>query len=136
MAARDPGVPLRLRDGTVVWLRSIEPDAPAERAEVVATVRDGRDVGRAGYRRVYGPRALLTLTIVEDLWPSGLARELVGSIGAVAAGAGIATFLVRVSVWEDRLLELLVDELGGRSRREGSYVDVDLDAAPHAPRRG
>jgi hypothetical protein len=136
MAAQDPGVPLRLCDGTVVWLRSTEPNAPAERAEIVAELRGGRDVGRAGYRRVYGLRAVLTLTIVEDLWPSGLARELVSSIGAVAAAAGIATFLVRVSVCEDRLLELLVDELGGRSRREGTYVDVDLDAAPHAPRRG
>ena len=121
------GVPRRLRDGTPVWLRTVDPASPVEEhAAIVAEEAAGHAVGRVAYRRVYGPRADLTLAVDDELWPCGLAELLIAGIGPIAAVGGISRFLVRVAVFDERLLALLAGELGTRWRREGSYVDVEL----------
>ena len=134
--ARDaPQRSLRLDDGTVVWLRCSQPAGVRdERAEVVADAIARPGVGRAAYRRVYGPRAVLTVALDEELWPAGLATALIAAIGAIAAAAGISTFLLRVSPTDERLLDVLAGEFAARCRRDGADVDVELDAA--AWRRG
>ncbi len=120
-------VRLRLGDGRPVWLRACV-DKPDEDAEIVAADADGRVVGRAGYRRVYGPRAVLTLTVDDELLSAGLAETMIATISSIAAAADISKLLMRVPLSDDRLLGLLVDGFGARCRRDVSYVDLELDA--------
>lgn len=119
-------VPLRLRDGTPAWLRAWA-DAPGEHAEIVADDAGGRVVGRAEYRRVYGPRAALTLMVDDKLLCAGLAEAMIGTISSIAAAAAISKLLMRVPLCDERLVGLLVD-FGARCRRDASYADIELDA--------
>jgi hypothetical protein len=120
-------VPLRLRDGTPVWLTSTEPaGAGDERAEIVATGVDARVIGRVAYRRVYGPRAVLTLAVDDELSPLGLPEALIASAGLAAAAGGISTFMIRVPTAEYPLLALLVARFGARCTCEPSFVDAEL----------
>lgn len=124
---------LRLRDGTPVWLHASDPaDAHGERAEIVALGRDGCDLGRVGYRRIYGPRAVLTLAVDDESSSRGLAEALIAAVAATAAGAGIATLMIRVAASDERLLGMLARAFAARWRREGSHVDVELRTAPQA----
>ncbi len=125
------GVPLRLGDGVAAWLCSLESaSAPDEHAEVVAEDPGGRVIGRVAYRRIYGLRAELTLTVDATYWNAGLPQTLIGSIGRVAAAGGIARFLMRIPASDERLLRMLVDDFSGRCRLDGSHADVELDALP------
>jgi hypothetical protein len=125
------GVPLRVRDGLVVWMRSLDAaSAPEERAEIVAEDAGGRVVGRVSYRRIYGLRAVLTLTVDDTFWGCGLPEALIGSIGPVAATGGILRFLMRIPASDERLLRMLVDDFAARCRLDGCDADVELDAAP------
>lgn len=119
---------LRLHDGTPVSLRTPWADMPEERAEIVAEDADGRIIGRAEYRRVYGPRAVLTLTVDDKLSRGGLAEPMIATISSIAAAAAISKLLLRVPLSDERLLGWLVDDLGARCRRDASYVEVELDA--------
>ncbi len=124
------GVPLRLRDGLAVWLRSIEAaSASDERAEIVAEDAGGRVVGRVAYRRVYGLRAVLTLTVDETFWHCGLPEALIADIGPMAVAGGISRFLMRIPASDERLLRMLVDDFAARCSLDGSDADVELDAA-------
>jgi len=128
-SAEHPGVPLRLRDGTPVWLRSTElAHARDECAEIVADLAERRVIGRVSYRRVYGPRAVLTLAVDDRYWPLGLSEALIGSIGPLATAAGISKFLIRIPASDDRMLALLVDDFAARCMREGSYIDAEIEA--------
>ncbi len=125
--------PLRLGDGSRVWLRQAEPPGAAdERAEIFAEEARGLVVGRAAYTRVYGPRASLTLYVADAYWP-GLAAALLGILGERAAAGGISTFMLRVPIVDHRLLVLLTDAFAARISREGLYLDVELAVAD--PRR-
>lgn len=126
-AAERARVALRLSDGRPAWLRACA-NRPDEHAEIVAADADGRVVGRAEYRRVYGPRAVLTLTVDDELRCPGLAGAMIAAIASIAAAAEISTLLMRVPLSDDRLLALLADEFGARCRRDVSCVDVELDA--------
>jgi GNAT superfamily N-acetyltransferase len=127
-------VALRLPDDTPVWLRTSCAGTPEEHAAIVAEAAGGRAVGRADYRRVYGSRAVLTLTIDDELRAAGLAQALLGAISDVAAAAGISKLLLRVPRSDEALLGVLVDEFAARFRRAMSYVEVELDAG--AARQG
>jgi hypothetical protein len=127
------GMPVRLRDGTPAWLRACA-DTPEERAEIVAEDADGSVVGRAEYRRVYGLRAALTLTVDDELWCAGLAEAMIATISSIAAAAAISKLLMQVPLSDERMLVVLVDDFGARCRRDVSYVDVELDAGRHAER--
>ena len=125
---------MALRDvGGQITLRDTEPrDACAERAEIVAEDACGLVVGRAAYARVYGPRAALTLEVGEPTWQHGLPAALLGRLGARAAAGGIATFLIRVPLCDERLIALLVGDFAARIRRDASELDTEF-AVP-APR--
>jgi hypothetical protein len=127
------GAPLRLRDGTAVWLRGTGPRDPCdERAEIVAEESRGLAVGRSGYTRVYGPRAALTLDVADPYWQRGLPAALLAVLGRRAATGGISTFMIRVPVVDERLLELLADGCGARLSREGLHLDVEFAVAAPA----
>jgi hypothetical protein len=147
----DPALPLAvtahpaaehvgLRDGTAVWLHSLEPESVRdERAEIAARDGDGRTVGRAGYRRVYGPRAVLTLEADDPLWAAGLPAVLLASAGRCADAGGITTFLIGVSSFDGRLLLLLSGGVLRPSPSRTAYLDIELPvsrslAADVAPR--
>ena len=133
-----PGAePVRLLpgDGSAVRLRAVAGVAGAatgddERAEIVAEDLDGRVLGRAGYARVYGPRAVVTLEVADGLWRGGLPEALLASLCRRAARAGISTLLARVGPRETQLRALLREHLGARVWASGEYVDVELSTAP------
>jgi hypothetical protein len=124
------GVALRVRGGLAVWLCSTDAaSAPDERAEIVAEDAGGCVVGRVAYRRVYGLRAVLTLTVEETFWQCGLPQALIVSIGPMAVTGGISRFLMRIPASDERLLRMLVDDFGARCRLDGCDADVELDAS-------
>lgn len=121
------GEPLCLCDGTPVWLRSTGPATDCdERAELLAEDAGGRAVGRVAYRRVYGPRAVLTLEVDDELWPLGLPEALIAGVGPLAATGGISTLLVRIPESDERLLGLLLDEFAARLMRDMQDVEVEV----------
>jgi GNAT superfamily N-acetyltransferase len=125
---------MRLVDGTAVRLLAApdrRPDSGAgDGASLAAEDRDGRVVGRVSYRRLYGPRAALTLEVDEAFWHRGLPRVLLTDACEAAAACGISTFLVRVRASDVRLLALLREEFAARESRDGDFADVELATAP------
>jgi hypothetical protein len=116
-----------LRDGTLVWPRFAQPpSACEERAEIVAEDAARRVVGSAAYRRVYGPRAVLSLEASDGYWRRGLPAVLLDQIRALAALGGISTLLLRAPVTDERMLALLRGMPGARSRAEDRHVDFEL----------
>ncbi|MEY2514178.1 MAG: hypothetical protein QOJ89_1536 [bacterium] len=116
-----------LRDGTLVWPRFVQPpSACEERAEIVAVDAARRVAGRAAYRRVYGPRAALSLEVGDAYWRRGLPAALLEQIRALAALGGISTLMLRAPASDACMIALLCDELGARSRDEGQEVDIEL----------
>jgi hypothetical protein len=119
--------PVDLRNGSAVWLHAIAPDSVRdERGELAAMDADGRTVGWIAYRRVYGPRAELTLEVDDALWHAGLPEALLGSAGRRADAGGIATFLVSVARSDGRLLLLLSDGVVRASPTRTGWLDVEL----------
>lgn len=122
---------LRLHDGTPVWLRPGAEEDPQTGgpAELVARAADGRTVGRAAYRRVYGPRAELSIEVDDAFWHRDLPAVLIASLREHAAAAGISTLLVNVSASDVRLVALLCQDFAARARRDDARVDVELPCA-------
>ena len=116
-----------LRDGTLVWPRFVQPPSACdERAEIVAEDAARGVVGSAAYRRVYGPRAVLSLEAGDAYWGRGLPAVLLDQIRALAALGGISTLLLRASATDARMLALLCGVGGARSREEDRHVDIEL----------
>lgn len=134
--AVEPGREVRLGDGTTVWLHALEGAPPAEGAVIVAEDAAGMTMGRAGYVRVYGPRAELTLDVAVPLWNGGLPEALVAALCMLAARQGISTFLARIprADPEGGLRTLLVARFAARDERAGDRVDLAIatDAAERA----
>ena len=127
---------LVLRGGLAVRLRESDRDGRPvgdEFACLLAEDAAGLPVGRASYRRVYGPRAVLELHVGEELWHSGLPELLIASLCLHAARAGITTLLARVPARDMALLALLREEFAARETRDGAHVDVELSTAGPAP---
>lgn len=129
---------LTVGGGMAVRLHEVEVEGGAgalgdERACIVADDADGRRVGRVAYRRVYGPRAVLTLDVGEELWHSGLPAVLIVRICLRAARVGITTLLARVPARDMALLALLREDFAAYERRDGAHVDVELSTAVAAP---
>jgi hypothetical protein len=119
--------PFRLHDGTPVCFELAEWDRTAgEGVHLSARDAGGRVVGRASYRRVYGPRAELSVSNDDAFWHRGLPALLIGSLREHAAAAGISTFLLRARASEVRLLALLSGDFAARCSRDGDLVDVEL----------
>lgn len=124
----------QLSDGTPVRLRSICPRAARalgeeDHAGVAADDLGGSTVGWATYTRVYGPRAEVTLRVDQSFWHRGLPEELIGDLGAHAAHAGIATFLVSARAVDLPLLALLRAEFRSRETIDGALVRVEFPTA-------
>jgi hypothetical protein len=107
----------------------------AEERAIAAFDADGRSLGRVEYRRVYGPRAALTLDVEDAHWHRGLPATLLADACAQAAAEGISTFLMRARAGDVRLLALLREEFAAREVRDGAFVDVELATAPRSPAR-
>lgn len=108
--------------------------ASDERA-VAAFDADGRTLGRVEYRRVYGPRAVLTLDIDDAHWHRGLPEMLLADACEHAAADGISTFLMRARAGDVRLLALLREEFAAREVRDGRFAEVDVELATAATTR-
>lgn len=128
---------LFVRGGLAVRLREVDVEGAGvlgdEYACIAAEDREGRTVGRAVYRRVYGPRAELTLEIDDALWHSGLPALLVASLCQHAARVGITKLLARVPARDIVLLALLREDFAGHETRDGTHVDVELSTAVALP---
>jgi GNAT superfamily N-acetyltransferase len=109
-----------------VTLRVSELDPHGERVAVVAEDLSGRPVGRAGYRRVYGPRAELTLDVDRRLWQQGLAEMLLLTVADLAAARGISTLLASLRGLEDRTRTLLVERFGAREMPAADPVGLEI----------
>lgn len=120
---------VRLSDGSAATVRLRMIDPHGDRATVVADDAAGRIAGRAGYRRVYGARAELTLALGDDVWSSGLSEVLVATLGQAAAQQGISRFLVRLPVDDERVRTLLVGRFGAREVRSADSADLELPTA-------
>lgn len=125
-----------LRDGTSIALRTIDVDRRGafcgeEHAAIIAEA-GGRTVGRVGYTRAYGPRALLTLDADEAFWHRGLRELLLARLCARAACVGISTFVIRVRAADVRLVALLPAQFAARGTRDGGHVDLELPTASRA----
>ena len=118
----------RLADGSAVTLRLCTLDR-GDRVTVVAEDAGGRSAGRAGFARVYGPRAELSLALGEDFWCSGLAEVLVATLCHVAAEQGISVLLVRLPVSDARVGTLLVEQFDAREVRAADSADLELATA-------
>jgi len=113
-----------------VWLRpGAEDPRTGGPAELVARDADGRTVGRAAYRRVYGPRAELSIDVDDAFWHRDLPAVLVASLREHAAAAGISTLLMMVPASDVRLVALLCQDFAARARRDGAQVDIELPCA-------
>ncbi len=123
-----------LRDGSVVRLRATDQGAgvaaPGERAGVVAADAEGRTVGQASYRRVYGLRGELTLTVEDEFWERGLPEPLIACLCGLAASFGISTLLIRAPSSDLRLLSLLSDRFAAEGWCDGTQVEVEVATAP------
>lgn len=116
----------READGLGVTLQLRELEARGDRAAVLAEDAGGHVLGHACYRRVYGPRAQLTIGVDDRLWPSRLPGVLVASICAVAAGHGISTLLLSAADSDERLRALVATQSGAREVRSGDTVDLEI----------
>jgi GNAT superfamily N-acetyltransferase len=128
---------LLLRDGTVVWLRTMDLDHErfGERAGIAADIEGGRTVGRVCYRRVYGLRAEMQLEVDDAYWHRGVPELLLARLCVLATCTGISTFLARMPAYDGRLLTLLREAFGARESRDGAYVEIELSTtAPRAIR--
>lgn len=128
--ARPTGETLALADGTVVWLSIGQDDASHEvlgdATAITATAEDGREVARVSYARVYGPRALITITIDDAFWHRGLPEVLLASLCMQAACVGISTFLARAHAADVRLLAMLREQFAARIVRDGAFAEVEF----------
>jgi hypothetical protein len=120
-----------LPDGTTVRLSAIDLDlgpghAFDDRVAVIADDGRGRVIGRASFRRVYGPRAVFALEVGPDMWHLGLPGILVERLCERAAQAGIAVFVARVPAAQLELLALLRASFAARQTRDGTHVDVEF----------
>ena len=122
----DLGSTAWLRDGSALTLSVIELDPHGDRVAVVAEDVSGRAVGSAGYSRVYGRRAELTLDVDRRLWHRGLAETLLLTLADLAAARGIATLLVPLRGLEDRTRALLVERFGAREAPAADPVDLEI----------
>lgn len=135
--AAHSGAIVRLHDGTLVRLTLDEPGVvPGERAELSARDAGEQLVGRVAYRRVYGPRAELSIDVDDAYWHRGLPALLIGSLRERAAAAGISTFLVTAGASDVRLLALLSGDFGARCTRDGALVRGELACGPPTPAGG
>jgi hypothetical protein len=122
-----------LLDGTLVWPRFVQPPSACEECAEVVVEDAARGVaGRAAYRRVYGPRAALSLEVGDAYWRRGLPLALLEQIRALAALGGISTLMLRAPASDRRLHALLCGELGARSYDDGHDVDIELPVVPRA----
>lgn len=113
-----------------MWLRAMRRPRSRDAAAVIAEDADRHVVGRAGYRRVYGPRADLTLDVPHGVRRRDLAAMLVCDLGARAAESGISTFLMRVRADDRALLALLHDDFGAISwNLDDGHVELELSVA-------
>jgi hypothetical protein len=120
-----------LPDGTAVRLSAIDLDLGPGHAfdDHVAVIADdgrGRVIGRAAFRRVYGPRAVFALEVGPEVWHLGLPAILVEQLCERAAQAGIAAFIARVPAAQLELLALLRTSFAARQTRDGTHVDVEF----------
>jgi GNAT superfamily N-acetyltransferase len=119
-----------LRDGTLVWPRFAQPPSACEEgAEILVEDADRRVVGRAAYRRVYGPRAVLSLAAADRYWRLGLPEALLDEALRLAELGGISTLLLRTTASDARMLALLCDDRGAPARRDGDGDHVDIELA-------
>lgn len=126
-------LPLRLRDGTVVWVCARGGDGGVladrdERAAIVAMDAAGVTVGRAAYARVYGPRATLEIEVDDGYWHRGLPELLLAGLCLRAARFGVSVLLARVCAADLRLIALLRWQFAARETRDGAHVDIELPA--------
>lgn len=94
--------------------------------EIVAEESSGRTVGRAGYSRVYGPRAELTFDVDARPWHQGLAETLLLTLSDLAAARGISTLLASLQGLDDRARTLLVDRFGAREVPVADAVTLEI----------
>jgi CBS domain-containing protein len=122
----DVGLP----DGTVVRLRHADLRATRDEGEEI-TARDANDhvVGRVAYRRIYGPRATVTIDVDDGYWHRGLPAVLLARLGETAALFGITTFIVRAPAADSRLLALLRETVGAHRSGDGPFVDMEFATA-------
>jgi len=87
---------LTLHDGACVRLRSSAiASGGVDGAEILATVAGGGHAGRAAYVRLYGPRAEMTLDVVEGFWHRGAPAALLDALVAQAAREGMPALHAR-----------------------------------------
>lgn len=115
-----------LPDGSAVTLRVMELDPQGDRVTIVAEDVYGRTVGRAGYSRVYGPRAELTLDVDRRLSHQGLAETLLLTLSDLAAARGVSTLLASLRGLEARTRSLLVERFGARAVPAADPVDLEI----------
>ena len=120
----------RLRDGSQLWLHAADPaERSAERVALAVVDARDRTVGRASYERVYGPRAVVTLDVDDDLAHSELREVLLAALCVRAARCGITVLLARVPASDLQLLALLRERFHARETRDGRHVQVELRTA-------
>jgi hypothetical protein len=120
---------LRLPDGSAVTVRLLTLDPRGDHVTVVATDARGQIAGRAGFARVYGPRAELSLALGEELWCSGLAEVLVATLCRVAARQAISVLLLRLPASDERVRTVLVEQFRAREVRSADATDLELSTA-------
>ena len=129
---------VRLLDGTTARLSAIDLDLGPGNAfdDHVALIADdscGRMIGRATFRRVYGPRAVVELEVEPPLWHFGLPAILLERLCARAARAGIVAFIARVPAAQVELLALLRADFAAHGACSGAYVDVEFSTSVTGP---
>jgi hypothetical protein len=69
---------------------------------------------------------VLWIEVEDAFWHRGLPELLLTALCARATRLGIATFLMRVSASDLRLLALLRERFDARARRDGGHVDLEF----------